>query len=88
MLALLGCYHLFLEYCFCHVLRVVFFYDSEMHVDIIVNICVGCIDWKPHERGTSRNEAQQQAQQEQQNQQRMMNSISIRESTEGINKTR
>lgn len=66
MLTLLRWYHLFLE---CYFLRFyLFFYDSEVHVDIIVNICVGCIDWKPHGRGKSKNEAQQQAQQEQQNQ--------------------
>ena len=32
----------------CHCIT--FFYDSEMHVDAIINVCVGHVDWKPHGR--------------------------------------
>ena len=58
-----------------------------MHVDIVVNVFAGYVDWKHHGKGTAKNETHPQAQQEQQNQQRTINSMGIRESIEGINMT-
>ena len=66
----------------CQVLPTCFFYDSVVHVEMTVNVCVGYIGWKPHARW------EQQAQHNHQEQQSTMNSIVNREAIERINRTR
>ena len=58
-----------------------FFYDSVVHVEMTVNVCVGYIGWKPHARW------EQQAQHNHQEQQRTMNRVGNREDIERINRT-
>ena len=58
------------------------FYDSVVHVEMTVNVCVGYIGWKPHVRW------EQQARHNHHEQQSTMKSIVNREAIERINRTR
>lgn len=66
-----------------------FFFDSEKHVDIFVQVMGVGQGTASRSRtiGTAKNREQQQAKQEQQEQRRMRNSMGIRESLERKNGT-